>query len=106
MLLEPDNWGRLTAQTKVPCTVEKDKYNYAEVGVSIRARLSERSDRVDLQSQFEVSSLTSGGNLPVIQMVRSEGGTIIVLGKSTIVVSLDDPANEHHYDVDAVITKM
>src|SRR5947209_20045237 len=67
MLLEPDNWGRLTVGTKVPYTTEKDKYNFADVGVSIRARVAERSDRVDLQTQFEVSSLTSGGNLPTIQ---------------------------------------
>lgn len=106
MLLLPDSWGRLDVGSKVPYTTEKDKYNFADVGVSIRARIAERSERVNLETHFEVSSLSSGGNLPVIQQVRSEGSASVALGKSTMVFSLDDPANEHHYDVDAVITKM
>ena len=64
-------------------TTEKEKYQFAEVGVIVHARVTERNeklgkDRVGLEAQFEVSSVTSGGNLPVIQHVRS-------------LASLDDP---------------
>lgn len=50
-----------------------------------------------------ISSVTSGGNLPVIQHVRSEVGLSVVLGQSTILVSLDDPRSEDRYDIDAAV---
>ena len=111
MLLEPNNWGKLVTGSKVPYTTEKDKYQFAEVGVIIHARVTERagnqgSERAGLEAQFEVSSITSGGTLPVIQHVRSEVGLSVVLGQSTVFVSLDDPKSEHHYDIDATVTKI
>ena len=74
----------------------------------VHARVTERNeklgkDRVGLEAQFEVSSVRSGGNLPVIQHVRSEVGLSVALGQSTILVSLDDPKSEHHCDIDVVI---
>ena|SRR5947209_172443 len=106
MLLEPNNWGQLVAATKVPYTAEKDKYNFAEIGVFIHARLTERTDAVELQAKFEVSSLASPGARPVVQMVRSEGTLAVTLGKSTTVVALDDPTSQHHYEIDAIVTKL
>ena len=111
MLLESNSWGKLVTGSKVPYTVEKDKYQFAEVGVIIHARITERAgnpgnERTGLEAQFEVSSITSGGNLPVIQHVRSEVGLSVVLGQSTVLVSLDDPKGEHHYDIDATVTKI
>jgi len=43
MLLESHKWGKLVTGTKIPYTAEKDKYQFAVVGVTIHARVTERN---------------------------------------------------------------
>ncbi len=121
LLLEPNSWGKISAGSKVPYTVEKDKFNYADVGVIISCRLREKGPQVSMDAKFEVSSTmnvaskmdlsaelkrTPGGNMPLIQSVRSEMSAPIPLAAATRVVTLDDPSADRHYEITVAITKI
>ncbi len=106
LVLNADNWGKVTAGSKVPYLTEKDKYNYADVGVSINCRLHERGSQVFFEGKFEMSSKISGGELPQIQSIRSDMSAALPLGKLTRLASLDDPSGEHRYELDVIATKL
>lgn len=105
-MLPPNEWGKVRAGSKVPYLSEKEKYNYADVGVSIDCRLQNRDSHLYLTGRFEMSSIISGGALPQIQQSRSEMSGAVVQGKPTRLVSIDDPSGAHHYDIDVIATRM
>jgi hypothetical protein len=106
LLVQPNSWGSVKAGNKVPYMTEKDKFNYADVGISIDCRVQERSTHLVLNGKFELSSTTSTGNLPQIQSFRSDMTGALAPGKATKLVALDDPQSDRHYEIEVVATKM
>jgi hypothetical protein len=107
LLVEPNTWGDMRAGRKVPYLQEKEKYNFADVGVLIHARVCERADKAYLQAKFEISYLAAGNALagqPTIQFIKSETSAPLDLGKSTTVATLEDPSNGHHYTIEASVS--
>lgn len=106
LLVQPNSWGKIMAGNKVPYMTEKDKFNYAEVGVNIECRLQERNTRLLVSGKFELSSTVSGGNPPQIHSFRSDMTGPVEPGKPTRLVAIDDPTADRHYEIEVVATKM
>jgi hypothetical protein len=106
LLVQPNSWGKIMAGNKVPYMTEKDKFNYADVGVIIDCRVQERNTRLLLSGKFELSSATTSSSQPQIQSFRSDMTGAVEPGKPTRLVAIDDPMADRHYEIEVTATKM
>ncbi len=63
------------------------------------------------RSRTESSSVVGGTGLaapgaPVIRQVRTEGDSLVTLGKPTVVATLDDVGTNRRYEIEVTVTKV
>jgi len=112
MNLTDDNNGQdLKIGTRVPVQSDNGKFEYLDVGTSIRARLESWKTPLALDVRAEISNFatpdeaTRGGHPLLRQMVIS-GSTIIVPDKPIIIGSVDDPNSKREYQLAVTVTKL
>jgi hypothetical protein len=116
MLIDPNSKGTFRAGNKVPYLTtppapgQAAQYNYADIGVNIDARLQERSGKVYLSADLDVSSVLQQdkGTVPnpTIASIRVSVNTRMIAGKPVLVASVDDPVTKRKFDVEATVTKI
>jgi hypothetical protein len=120
MLIEGGSKGTFRIGSKVPYTTGTaqsgqaapvaTQYSYADIGVSIDARLREMGSQVGLSADIDVSNLvkssTGGVLLPTIGSIRISVNSVLNPGKPTMVASIDDPVTARRFDIEATVTKV
>lgn len=107
-LVEEGGWGRIRAGASVPITTEKG-VQYTDVGINLDCELKERNGHVRLDLRLEISSFgqeQEGKDRPLLRRIRSDVQTVIPVGKSTVVSSIDDTASKRRYELEVTATKV
>jgi hypothetical protein len=89
------------------------QFNYLDVGVNIDTNVKEQDGKVGLFTSMDISTLVehkqqAGSTVlsnPTVAQIRIVVSTQVAPGKPTLVASIDDPVTQHHFDVEAVVTK-
>lgn len=120
LLLEGNSKGTFRAGDRVPYATGSVKpndgsgavttqYQYADVGVNIDARLREMGDKVFFNADIDLSTLAQhekpAGSNPTISSVRVSVGTLMPIGKRTIVASIDDTVSSRRLDIEAMVSR-
>lgn len=88
------------------------QYQYLDVGTNIWAQLRERGDELMLVVRGEVSNLdmdsghASGISAPVVRQIKISGDTLLVVGKSILIGSADDPNSKRQFQLEVTVTKL
>jgi hypothetical protein len=106
--------------TRVPVAVSSSpsapaamQYQYMDVGTNIWSQLREHGDELTLAVRAEVSNLdvgtsSSGGAMlpPVVRQIKIDGETLLVVGKTLTIGSVDDPNSKRQFQLEVNITKL
>ncbi len=119
--------GRTTAKlgSKVPVVTGsysgsapagvQTQFQYIDVGLNLDASLDETSSGLRLRSKVEQSSVaddktTNGSGVefhePIIRQAVMEGTSLLTLGKTITLGSLDVPASTHHLDISVTLEQV
>ena len=111
------DWNEIRIGTKVPVESKQGEFQYLDVGMNIRCRLTDRSDMTSLGENISLKVSADLTNFavpeqqqqtmhPAIRQMRMEASTVAVLGKSMVVGIVDDPNSKHQYQLDVTVTKL
>jgi hypothetical protein len=122
MLIEANAKGTFRVGNKVPYATGSlqpgqgggvtTQYNYAEVGVNIDCHLSDITNgKLVLHAILELSTIVPSDKgaamnppTPTIAALRIEINDVLILGKPTLVASIDDPVTMRKFDVEVTVT--
>ncbi len=110
--LNADESNEIKIGTRIPVDSGQNAFQYIDVGTNIWARISERSDGVDLLVRAENSNLAvpEQGELrsdrPVIRQLKITASTLALPGKPMIVGSVDDPNSKRQFQLEVTATKL
>jgi len=110
-----NDWNEIKIGTRVPMEFEQGKYQYLDVGTSIRCRLTDQADltslgsNVSLSAHAEISNFAAPeqpGRQPIIRELRIEASTVLALGKPMVVGVVDDPNSRRQFQLEVTVTKL
>ncbi len=104
-------WARLRVGSRVPLMAGSTQLQYHDVGINIDCRLDEGENGFLLYTRFESSSVVGGASsaaagAPVIRQVRTEGDSLVIPGKPSVIATLDDVATNRRYEIEVTVTKV
>ena len=118
MLLRERRNGKIDTGNRVPVVtaVNKDQtpsFVYMDVGLKIEGTYQENKGNVDLDLDFEMSSLVqpeiqtdSTRMNPVVRSIRQRLSGMVAPGKTTVLSTLDDTASKKTFQIEVVATKL
>jgi hypothetical protein len=128
MLIEANTKGTFRVGTKVPYATGSfqsgqggavsplinTQYNYADVGVNIDCHLGDIvNGKLVLHATLDLSTLVphdkgaaTNPPSPTIAQLRIEINDVLMLGKPTLVASIDDPVTMRKFDVEVTVTSV
>ncbi|HTC91967.1 MAG TPA: hypothetical protein VK699_00765 [Terriglobales bacterium] len=121
LVLEPHQIGKLRIGSRVPILAqEKDKQiTYLDLGKNIDSQVTSESDHtVGLRMTVEFSDVAPGGSArgagvgeqhhgdPDLKQMRMETSATLELAKPTVVGTLDDPVNNHTFQIEVTATRL
>ena len=111
--------NKLRAGVRVPIATNMGspipQFQYLDVGMNIDCRVEEREGSLVLNAVADSSSFSLPGEpkapgsvaeRPVIRQMRSEINTVISLGKTTLISSMDDPSSKRRFQLEVTATKV
>jgi hypothetical protein len=110
--------NKLRAGVRVPIATNMGsipQFQYLDVGMNIDCRVEEREGSLVLTAVADSSSFSLPGEpkapgsvaeRPVIRQMRSEINTVISLGKTTLISSMDDPSSKRRFQLEVTATKV
>jgi hypothetical protein len=121
LVLEPHQIGKLRIGSRVPIVgQDKDKQiTYLDLGKNIDSQVTSESDHtVGLRMTVEFSDVAPGGSTraagvgeqhhgdPDLKQMRMETSATLELGKPTVVGTLDDPVNNHTFQIEVTAVRL
>ena len=111
------DWNEIRIGTRVPVESKQGEFQYLDVGMNIRCRLTDESDTASLGenvslkvsadlTNFAVPEQQQQTMHPAIRQMRMEASTVAVLGKTMVVGVVDDPNSKHQYQLEVTVTKL
>jgi hypothetical protein len=111
------DWNEIRIGTKVPVESKQGEFQYLDVGMNIRCRLTDRSDAASLGENVSLKVSADLTNFaipeqqqqtmhPAIRQMRIEASTVALLGKTMVVGVVDDPNSKHQYQLEVTVTKL
>lgn len=111
------DWNKIRIGTKVPVESKQGEFQYLDVGMNIRCRLTDRSDAASLGENVSLKVSADLTNFaipeqqqqtmhPAIRQMRMEASTVALLGKTMVVGVVDDPNSKHQYQLEVTVTKL
>ncbi len=83
------------------------QFQYVDVGLSIRARLHEFTNGVQVSTEVEQSGVADSPNAdvrqPVIRQTSLKNSALLTAGKPVMLGSLDVPGSTRHLDIEVVL---
>lgn len=111
-----EDWGQLRVGSRVPVVTlagegaRPTQWQYIDIGLNMDSRLREKDGTVMMDWRLELSSVaaenTPGTNQPVIRNVKNNGQTVLAVGKSTLMSSVDDLSSTHKFVFEVTATKV
>lgn len=97
--------------TRVPIESENGKFEYLDVGTSIMVQLVSWQTPLSLDVIVDISNFASPedatrGGRPILRQIRISTRTPVVLGKSVVAGSVDDPNSNHQFQLEVTATKI
>lgn len=94
-------------------SVVSTQVTYLDVGVNIECVVHALGERASLHASLDLSNIgpndgapaVAGVHDPTIRQTKVDLGTIVELGKPTVVASIDDPLTARKLRVEATVTK-
>jgi hypothetical protein len=103
------DWGQLRSGSRIPLVFEVAKTQYVDIGLNLDSRVQERGDTVAFDWRMELSSIppdAESKGIPVIRTLRSNGQSLLLAGKPTILTSADDLNSTHKFVFEVTATKV
>jgi hypothetical protein len=106
------NFKELKIGTRVPIEAEQGKFQYLDVGSSVRAKIYGTEDAPILDVTVEVSSFANPdqssriGGQPLLRQIFISGSPLLLFDKSMIIGAVDDPNSKRQYQLELVATKI
>jgi len=98
--------------TKVPVEGENGKFDYIDVGTSITAQMVSWQTPLGIDIYVDISNFANpdevlhGNGRPLLRAMRISGRMPVVLGKSMVVGSVEDPNSDHQFQLEITATKL
>lgn len=97
-----------------PNKLVNTQFQYIDVGLTITSYIRERQGRLGVTIVVDQSGVATPGaslnvapNQPMIRQLKMENTAFVVLGKQTLIASVDDPGKANHrYTVEATVTRL
>jgi hypothetical protein len=111
MNLTGGNFKELKIGTRVPIESEQGKFQYLDVGTSIRSKIYGAQEAPILDVTVEVSNFanpdqnTHGGQ-PLLRQIFISGSPLLMFDKPMIIGTLDDPNSKRQYQLEVTATKI
>jgi hypothetical protein len=120
LVIEPHQLGKLRIGSRVPVVAqEKDKITYLDLGKNIDSQVTSEGDHtVGLRMTVEFSDVAPSGaarvapageqhhSEPDLKEMRMETSATLELDKPTVVGTLDDPVNNHTFQIEVTATRL
>jgi hypothetical protein len=112
MNLNSDGSNELKIGSRVPVQSKQGEFEYIDVGTSIWSKIEDRNGAVDVSVRAEISNFanpeqTSGHEmLPLLRQLKISAGTLALLGKPTLIGSVDDPNSKRQFQLEVTATKL
>jgi hypothetical protein len=103
--------GLVKVGTRVAVEAKQGEFQYLDVGTSINARAQERDNNLLLNfwcdiSNFALPGQENSNTHPALRQLQINGNTIIPLGKSMVVGSVEDPNSKRQFQLEVTATKL
>lgn len=99
--------------TRVPVLTTTPQVQYMDVGTNIWANLREVGDDLQLEvrsdvSNLDVSATRDHGSIsaPIVRQIQLNGKTLLVIGKTIVLGTIDDPNSDHEFQLEVTATKL
>ena len=96
---------------RVPVEAEQGKFQYLDIGTSIRSKIYGTPSAPILDVYAEVSNLAVAdqnvhGGQPIVRQMIISGSTMMVFDKAMTIGSVDDPNSKRQYQLEVTATKI
>jgi hypothetical protein len=97
--------------TRVPIQSEGGKFEYLDIGTSIRARILHWITPVILDVNADISNFASADEAtrsghPLLRQMRIGASTALILNKPMIIGSVDDPNSKREFELELTVTRL
>jgi hypothetical protein len=119
MMMGKPNWhaSSLRIGTRVPVNTEDKKMQYVDAGLDIRCDLKEQKGaKLQADCDIGISSIiptdqvansgTGGPSAPVMRNTRTSSSSLLTLGKSAVITTVDDVNSTKRMQVELTATKV
>jgi hypothetical protein len=103
------DWGSLRVGSRVPILDKNGNvFQYQDIGLNVDSRIEDRDNQVGFDWRLELTSLASeqADTHPVVRNVKSNGQTLLPMGKPTIMSTVDDLNSTHKFVFEVTATKI
>jgi len=103
---------QLKIGTRIPVETENGKFDYLDVGTSISAQMVSWQTPLGVDISVDISNFANpdealhGNGRPLLRQMRITGRMPVVLGKSMVVGSVEDPNSDHQFQLEVTATKI
>lgn len=99
--------------TRVPVSTTGSQFQYMDVGTNVWANLREVGDDLQLEVRSDVSNLDTSSmrdhsttSPPIVRQIQINGKTLLVIGKTITVGTIDDPNSNHEFQLEVTAAKL
>jgi hypothetical protein len=98
--------------TRVPVEVKQGEMQYIDVGTRIWSRVKETANGVTLEVRTEISNFaipdqaSRSNSMPLLRQMQINASTVTMLGRPTVVGSVDDPNSRRQFQLEVTATKL
>lgn len=97
--------------TRVPVQSKDGEFQYLDIGTNIFARVGETRGQTELVVRAEISNFATPEHdprdmHPVIRQMKIGGSTLLPLGKTIVIGSVDDPNSKRQFQLEVTVTKL
>jgi len=97
--------------TRVPVQSGEGKFEYLDVGTSIRARLISFKTPMSLDVHADISNFAmpddvARGGRPLVRQMVINGSSTVVTDKPILIGSVDDPNSKREYQLEVTVTRL
>lgn len=104
------DWQQLRVGTRVPITVDENKVQYTDVGLSVDCRIMEGPGNGALATKAEISSFATPdgekGGTPLLRHVQMNTLAPITPGKPVVISGVDELNSNHRFQLEVTATEL
>ena len=103
-------WSTVKIGSRIPVSPSQGTFQYIDLGTNIDCQLNEEGDDVSLIVRSDFSNLADPeeqhSSQPIIRQIKIEGRTVTPPGKPAVMGTVDDPASNRQFELEATATRL